>query len=195
MDRETLLNGLIEKTAEHGKRQLKTILSEYHLPERFVKELLTQADIPVDSTCAHLSKKARNTLIGYLTAYPFGVKSCGGFNEAMVTAGGVSPSRTLGRRQWNRNLCPASISLARYSISTATPGAITSRPHSRPDLRRRNISVVVPALPPVSFHPAHPGQILRVQSGRVNKPIISPFLVSSGKPSPGRSRSFSPRRP
>jgi len=90
MDRETLLNGLIEKTAEHGKRQLKTILSEYHLPERFVKELLTQADIPVDSTCAHLSKKARNTLIGYLTAYPFGVKSCGGFNEAMVTAGGVS---------------------------------------------------------------------------------------------------------
>ena len=91
MDRETVLQNLIEKTAEHGKRQLKTLFLEYGgLPERFVKELLELAGIPLDSTCAHISKKARNTLIDYLTAFPFDVKSCGGFNEAMVTAGGVS---------------------------------------------------------------------------------------------------------
>ena len=90
MDRGTLLKNLIEKTAEHGKRLLKTILSEYGLPERFVKELLDLADIPVDQTGAHISKQARTTLIDYLTAFPFDVASCGGFNEAMVTAGGVS---------------------------------------------------------------------------------------------------------
>ena len=89
-NRETLLKNLIEKTGSHGKRLVKTILSEYDLPERFVKELLHQSEISADCTGAHLPKKARNTLIEHLIACPFIVKSCGGFNEAMVTAGGVS---------------------------------------------------------------------------------------------------------
>lgn len=91
MDREKVLKNLIEKTTEQGKRQLKRILLECSgLPERFVKELLELAGIPADSKCAHISKKARNTVIDYLTAFPFDVESCGGFNEAMVTVGGVS---------------------------------------------------------------------------------------------------------
>jgi len=90
ISRETLQNDLVEKVAAHGTRQVKTILSDFCLPERFVRELLNQAGIPADLTCAHLSKKTRNALIAHLTAFPFRVKAVGGFGEAMVTAGGVA---------------------------------------------------------------------------------------------------------
>jgi len=90
MDREIVQKDLVEKIASHGVRQVRTILSDYHLPERFIKELLEQAGMPVDLKCAHISKKARNTLIAHLTEFPFSVKDVGGFEEAMVTAGGIS---------------------------------------------------------------------------------------------------------
>ena len=90
MDRETVQKDLVEKIASSGIRQVKTLLSDYHLPERFIKELLEQTGIPVDLKCAHISKKARNTLITHLTEFPFTVKDVGGFEEAMVTAGGIS---------------------------------------------------------------------------------------------------------
>ena len=89
MDCETLQKELIEKITAHGTRQVRTILSDYRLPDRFVKELLKQGGIPADLTCSHISKKARNTLIAHLTEFPFRVKAVGGFDEAMVTAGGV----------------------------------------------------------------------------------------------------------
>jgi predicted Rossmann fold flavoprotein len=92
ISRETLQNDLVEKVAAHGTRQVKAILSDFCLPERFVRELLHQAGIPADLTCAHLSKTARNALIAHLTTFPFRVKAVGGFHEAMVTAGGVALS-------------------------------------------------------------------------------------------------------
>ncbi|MDG6257481.1 MAG: NAD(P)/FAD-dependent oxidoreductase [Methanomicrobiaceae archaeon] len=90
LSRETLQRDLVETMAAHGTRQVKTILADFCLPERFVKELLHQIGIPRDLTCAHLSKTARNGLIAHLTAFSFGVKAVGGFREAMVTAGGVA---------------------------------------------------------------------------------------------------------
>jgi predicted Rossmann fold flavoprotein len=90
VSRETLQNDLVEKMAAHGTRQVKTILADFRLPGRFAGEVLNQAGIPADLTCAHLSKKARNALIDRMTAFPFRVKAVGGFHEAMVTAGGVA---------------------------------------------------------------------------------------------------------
>lgn len=87
---ETLQNDLIKKMAAHGTRQVKTVLSGYGLPERFMKELMSQAEIPPELTCAHITKDMRNKLVELLTEYPFTVDACGGFSEAMVTAGGVA---------------------------------------------------------------------------------------------------------
>jgi len=88
--RETLQKELIGMMAEHGTRQVKTALSGYGLPERFVKKLLDLAGISPDLTCAHVTKDRRNKLIDLLTTFPFIVDACGGFHEAMVTAGGVA---------------------------------------------------------------------------------------------------------
>ncbi|MDN7025540.1 NAD(P)/FAD-dependent oxidoreductase [Methanoculleus sp. FWC-SCC1] len=90
MTREGLEKDLLAKFAAHGTRQVKTILADYGLPERFVLALLEAAGIPADRAAAHLAKKARGALIDRLTAFPFGVKAVGGFREAMVTAGGVA---------------------------------------------------------------------------------------------------------
>ena len=90
MHRETVQKDLMGKIASHSIRQARTILADYHLPERFVKELLEQAGVSTDIRCAHISKRARNTLIAHLTEFPFMVKDVGGFHEAMVTAGGIS---------------------------------------------------------------------------------------------------------
>jgi len=89
-DRSALDADLVGKAAAHGTRQVATVLTAYGLPERFAGELVRLADLPRDQTCAHLSKTARQALVGLVTACPFAVDSCIGFNEAMVTAGGIT---------------------------------------------------------------------------------------------------------
>jgi predicted Rossmann fold flavoprotein len=89
-DRGTLRNDLVGRITAGGTRQVKTVLSDYSLPDRFVKRLLELTGIPPDLTCAHLSKQARSALITGLTEFPCTVSSVGGFHEAMVTRGGVA---------------------------------------------------------------------------------------------------------
>jgi len=90
MNRETVQKDLMGKIASNSIRQVRTILADYHLPERFIKELMQQAGLPMDLRCAHISKKARNALVTHLLEFPFRVKDVGGFHEAMVIAGGIS---------------------------------------------------------------------------------------------------------
>ncbi len=90
MTREALQKDLLAKIAAHGTRQVKTILTDYPIPERFVLALLETAGIPADIAAAHLAKTARAALLDRLTAFPFEVKAVAGFHEAMVTAGGVA---------------------------------------------------------------------------------------------------------
>jgi predicted Rossmann fold flavoprotein len=89
-DRETLRNDLVSRIMASGIRQVKSVLSDYSLPDRFVKRLLELTGIPPDLTCAHLSKPARSALITGLTEFPCIVDRTGGFHEAMVTRGGVA---------------------------------------------------------------------------------------------------------
>ena len=81
---------LIGKIAAAGNRQIKTILSGYHLPERVTRKLLDIAAIEQDLIASQLSKKDRTALIDLLTACPVVVSNLGGPDEAMVTRGGVS---------------------------------------------------------------------------------------------------------
>ena len=84
--KETLLN----RISAAGKARVRTVLTGFGLPERFVNRILTLAGIEPDLTGAHLSRKDRSALIELLTGCPFVVGRLGGIHEAMVTRGGVS---------------------------------------------------------------------------------------------------------
>jgi hypothetical protein len=84
--KETLLN----RIAAAGSARVRTVLTAYELPERFVNKLLILAGIEPDLTGAHLSRKDRSALIELLTGFPFVVGRVDGIHEAMVTRGGVS---------------------------------------------------------------------------------------------------------
>lgn len=87
---EAVRNRLIEAVAAGGARQVKTVLCDLDLPERFVRRLLDCTGVPPGETCARLTKKARNALASSLAEFPFRVSRLGGFDEAMVTRGGVA---------------------------------------------------------------------------------------------------------
>ncbi|WP_343222850.1 NAD(P)/FAD-dependent oxidoreductase [Methanofollis formosanus] len=88
--REALAADLVEKTASNGNRLVRTVLNDYPLPDRFIRKLLHAAGIADDLTAAHLDKKARNRIVTHLIEWPLTVQAISGFDEAMVTRGGVS---------------------------------------------------------------------------------------------------------
>jgi hypothetical protein len=90
MNKETVRGGLIRSIEFQGSRQVKTILQEFSLPERFIRRLLELTGIPGGLPGAQLSRSERNSLIRALTEFPFTVERLGGFDEAMVTRGGVA---------------------------------------------------------------------------------------------------------
>jgi predicted Rossmann fold flavoprotein len=90
VDRQKVKETLLNRISAAGNARVRTVLTAYDLPERFVNKLLTLAGIGHDLTGAHLSRKDRSALIGLLTGCPFIVGRLGGINEAMVTRGGVS---------------------------------------------------------------------------------------------------------
>ncbi|MCM2465000.1 NAD(P)/FAD-dependent oxidoreductase [Methanoculleus oceani] len=87
---EAVRKRLTDAVAAGGARQVKTVLGDLDLPERFARRLLDLAGVPAGETCARLTKKARNALAASLAEFPFRVERLGGFNEAMVTRGGVA---------------------------------------------------------------------------------------------------------
>jgi predicted Rossmann fold flavoprotein len=89
-DQEAVRNQVTDAIAGSGTRQVKTVLAGLPLPERFAKRLLEHAGVAPDLTCSHLPKQARQDIIASLTGLPFTVLRLGGFDEAMVTRGGVA---------------------------------------------------------------------------------------------------------
>ena len=90
MRQELLTKDLVDRIAVFGTQQVKSILSGYSLPARFIARVLELLGLPGDLTGAHLPKKKRAELVRMLTAFPFVVSGTGDWNEAMVTRGGIS---------------------------------------------------------------------------------------------------------
>ncbi|MCX6700389.1 MAG: NAD(P)/FAD-dependent oxidoreductase [Methanomicrobiales archaeon] len=90
VSKDQFVKDLTEKIATHPVSNVKTIVLQYKVPERLVATLLKLSGVPDDLTCAHLTKQQRNTLVTNLLEFPVIVAKLGGFNEAMVTGGGVS---------------------------------------------------------------------------------------------------------
>ena len=83
----------VEKLMEReGKRSLAKILAQSGLPRRLVDWSLRCAGIEGNRKAAEVSGKAVSAVLNSLTAEPFTVTGLGGWDEAMVTAGGVDLS-------------------------------------------------------------------------------------------------------
>lgn len=85
-----LVKDLNKKINKNGKFLFKTILRNYPIPQRLADKLLNIAGISEMKKAAHINKNERNKIIKLLFALPFTVDKLGGFNEAMVTSGGIN---------------------------------------------------------------------------------------------------------
>ncbi len=93
-NREDLEAWLLGKTEEGGSKTLRSMLLDQPcsppLPSRLISRILELSAIPADIKCAHLNRDMRILLIDNLTGFPLVVERLGGFDQAMVTRGGVS---------------------------------------------------------------------------------------------------------
>ena len=81
---------LADQATSQGKRTVKNILAGSGMPERVAGTVLALHDIPPGLRLSHLNRELRVRIAGLAVEYPFTVKRLGGFEEAMVTRGGVS---------------------------------------------------------------------------------------------------------
>jgi predicted Rossmann fold flavoprotein len=86
---EQFVKEVSEKIATHPVSHVKTVVMYHKVPERLATLLLYLSGIPENLTCAHLTKEKRNSLIANMLEFPLKVGKLGGFNDAMVTRGGV----------------------------------------------------------------------------------------------------------
>lgn len=75
---------------KNGKKIFKNLLAEYNIPERFLITLAEINSIDLNTKCSDTNKETRKSIAKLLTELNFVVKEKSGFNEAMVTSGGVS---------------------------------------------------------------------------------------------------------
>ncbi len=81
---------LIRAAASRGSSGLVTILHELGLPRRLGRALLGALNISCGLRVGELRREARNALVESLVeGHPFPVAAVGGWEEAMVTRGGV----------------------------------------------------------------------------------------------------------
>lgn len=83
-------NELIKVSEKEGKTAIQTYLKKFDLPRSLVLVILQSIKLEPETRLAEVTKVQRNQLIAAFCEYPFTVEKVGGFNMAMVTAGGVS---------------------------------------------------------------------------------------------------------
>lgn len=91
---ELFIQNLQSFATYRGKTHFKTFLHEHFLlPQRWLDTLNQSLSSPLQSILSisinQLSKSHRIEAYNYLSAYPMKIQSVGGFEQAMVTAGGV----------------------------------------------------------------------------------------------------------
>ena len=92
--RESLNTYLTQTLAENGRKTLKNTLRFTGLPERLIATILESNGILPDMPSCKVARFVRETIASRLTGFPLKIKSLGGFDEAMVSVGGVTLSET-----------------------------------------------------------------------------------------------------
>ena len=73
----------------HGRKKVLKLLDQ-HLPASLARMILRLAGMADDVPAASFSRQQRDAVLELVTRLPLTVKSAGGFDNAMVTRGGVS---------------------------------------------------------------------------------------------------------
>ena len=89
---EEFNNEIISEINKNGKKTIKRFLSEYDIPERFIKVILNINEIKEELKLSELSKAKRELLVKSLVSNRSEISKVGGFEMAMVTTGGVTIS-------------------------------------------------------------------------------------------------------
>jgi hypothetical protein len=78
-----------EWQSAHGRKKIVNLLDR-HLPASLARMILRLAGMAEDMPAASFSRLRRDAVLGLVTRLPLTIKSAGGFDNAMVTRGGVS---------------------------------------------------------------------------------------------------------
>jgi predicted Rossmann fold flavoprotein len=81
---------LAAAAASHGRRTVAGCLDGRGLPRSVLERVLAACAIPADLRAGDLDRRRRRLLAERLVAFPVDVERLGGWDEAMVTRGGVS---------------------------------------------------------------------------------------------------------
>ena len=87
---ETFAREVLNRVEAGSKKQVKAVLPTDGIPRRLVELALQRSKIQETQLCANLTKEQRKKLVHHVTALPLTVERVKGFQEAMVTAGGVA---------------------------------------------------------------------------------------------------------
>lgn len=90
MTLEQFKENFIEYTNAHGKNLTKTFLNTYNLPERFIKNMLSEAKICECLKISSLNKKMRDDLGKLLINHKYEIIKLGGIDVGMSTNGGIT---------------------------------------------------------------------------------------------------------
>ncbi|MDC7241300.1 MAG: NAD(P)/FAD-dependent oxidoreductase [Spirochaetales bacterium] len=89
-DRQDLDRDILETVSESGKKSLKSGLAVRGITDALMQELIRRAGLDPSERVNQLSRKERNSWVNVLFSSSFTVQGMGGFNQAMVTSGGIS---------------------------------------------------------------------------------------------------------
>ncbi len=87
---DELRNEIIKSSATGGKTAIQTYLKKFEMSRSLVMLILKSIHVEPEIRLADISKVQRNQLVNAFCEFPFIIEKVGGFNTAMVTAGGVS---------------------------------------------------------------------------------------------------------
>lgn len=87
--KEELENNLLKKIKREGRLNLLNLLIKYPVAQRLIEKILEMADINGSQNAAHLTKKERKEIIELFSSLEFEIKCLAGFNQSMVTKGGI----------------------------------------------------------------------------------------------------------
>lgn len=77
------------KLKKYQNETIFSVLKKYDLTKKFILKMLNDLNISEKSFCGNLNKEKRNSVVDYLIEHEYYVEEIFGYDQAMVTAGGV----------------------------------------------------------------------------------------------------------
>ncbi len=104
LDDNTLDKRLLRDFDKYKNKQIINALSEL-LPQKLIAHVLTVADISLTKSVNVLTKEERAKLVKAIKQFPLRIKSLRGFEEAIITSGGIALSE-INPKTMESKRCP-----------------------------------------------------------------------------------------